>query len=378
MAGFLEAEETVPDSRAHAVRLFREKTPAPVAGRYTLGPCIGEGAAGAVYEARHTLTGQTVALKLMWPGVLPPEELDQRFLREVRLVSSLNHPGVVRVLDAGYTDSGQPFFTMERLQGYTFETWMARRARRPDEVVAVVEQVLDVVAYAHERGILHRDLKPANIFLTRDDEGQRVKLLDFGLGFAAEDPRLTKVGLAMGTPAYMSPEAAMTPEDVGPASDVWSLGVLMYEAFCGEVPYDDPNNAVLLMKVCREEHEPMFLKAPHLPAPLAGLVDQCLAKDPDERPQDARELLQRLRALKPRQTAPIAAASLPGVVKSAPLPKVPRRITQPPPPRSERPEERREGPHDYRRRMTTASIQLPLPPPPPPRLAVVLLALVLL
>ncbi|MBW2460849.1 MAG: protein kinase, partial [Deltaproteobacteria bacterium] len=276
-----------------------------IGGRYQILREIAAGGMGTVYEAKHNLSQKTVALKVLHPHVARDDASRQRFLREVSAPAQIGHPGICDVYDAGFdTQDGSIFIAMELLRGETLRTALERGSPRLDQIYDVFDQLLDSLAAAHAKGIVHRDLKPENVFLTTNQDGSTgVKLVDFGIvtdGTADDEGHnVTQAGTAMGTPRYMSPEQATNARDVSAASDVWAVGVMLYEALAGEVPFDGPSPTVVVVHVITTAHRPLEALAPTTPAPLLALVDRCLSKKPEDRPADAGALraeLQRARA----------------------------------------------------------------------------------
>lgn len=217
-----------------------------IAGKYRLVRHLGDGAMGSVWEAKNELTQRSFAIKLIQVTGGEAEELRQRMLREASAAGRLHHRNVIEVYDVGETESGDPFLVMELLRGETLEALMDRRGRLSTAAVAAIgAEVAKALDAAHEASIVHRDLKPANVFLHQDpDRGIVVKVLDFGVSkvISEESASSTVTGTAVGSPAYMSPEQAMGSR-VDHRTDVWSLGVLLYEmasgkgAFDGDTPY---------------------------------------------------------------------------------------------------------------------------------------------
>ncbi len=276
-----------------------------IGGRYQILREIAAGGMGTVYEAKHNLSQKTVALKVLHPHVARDDASRQRFLREVSAPAQIGHPGICDVYDAGFdTQDGSIFIAMELLEGETLRSALERGSPRLEQLYDIFDQLLDSLAAAHAKGIVHRDLKPENVFLTTKRDGSvGVKLVDFGIvtdGDADDEGRnVTQAGTAMGTPRYMSPEQATNARDVSAASDVWAVGVMLYEALAGEVPFDGPSPTVVVVHVITSSHRPLQGLAPTAPPALVALVDRCLSKKPEDRPADAGALraeLQRARA----------------------------------------------------------------------------------
>jgi serine/threonine-protein kinase len=239
---------------------------------------------GAVFRATHTLTGRAVAVKVLNGEHLTNLEAADRFLREARTVAGLKHPNVVDVLDMGDENNDTVFMVLELLEGEPLSRMLAREKRLSVERAAeLLLPVMRAVAYAHEREVVHRDLKPENIFIHRDAQGHTVpKILDFGIAKALKDPdaRVTQAGFVLGTPAYMSPEQAEgLPDRIGPASDVWSMGVVWYECLTGEMPFEGPTSTAVLLAVASGKFQRLVKRAPSVPVPLASAVDKALVRD---------------------------------------------------------------------------------------------------
>jgi serine/threonine-protein kinase len=253
---------------------------------------------GAVYAARHVLTGVEVALKLLYPDVGQDEAHLERFLREVRFAAEIGHPGIVRTLDAGEDADGTLYLAMELLRGEDLAAWLDRPSTTAEQAVDVILEVLEPLAAAHARGIVHRDLKPENVFIAREEDDRRVvKLLDFGIARQVGVSSKTTSGVGLGTTHYMAPEQAVSARDVRPAADVWAVGVMLYEAIAGVLPFDGESVHAVVLAACTAPHDPLPTHAPGVDRRLAALVDRCLAKRPDDRPADAGALRAELEAL---------------------------------------------------------------------------------
>jgi serine/threonine-protein kinase len=279
-----------------------------VAGRYRLLELVGAGAMGSVWAALNETTEREFALKIMNPQAALDPTAVQRFLQEARAAGSLHHPGIVEVYDVGHHVVGGrggqrlPFLVMELLQGETLESRLAREGQlAPSDVLSLLIEVARGLAAAHEAGIVHRDLKPANLFLHRQPRGSAVKILDFGisklLGLGASDGVLTVAGVVLGSPPYMSPEQAGGKLDVDARTDVWALGVIAYRALSGRLPFAAPNYNALMLEIIGRDPEPIARMRPELDARFARIIEQCLRKEREQRPRDARALLQLLETL---------------------------------------------------------------------------------
>jgi serine/threonine-protein kinase len=256
---------------------------------------LAQGSMGHVYVARHQLTYARVALKVLRPELATDAHAEERFLREVRAAAQIGHDGIVKVLDAGCDHHGRLYLAMELLSGETLEDRMVREAGDRVALMRWIALALPPLAAAHSQGIIHRDLKPANLFIAITHDGsEQLKLLDFGLARDTRQKSRTETGVALGTPYYMSPEQAMRPKEVGPATDVWALGVMMYEVLAGQMPFDGETLHAVVLQSSTRPHVPLAVRQPELDPALCELVESCLCKDPDQRPHDASALMARL------------------------------------------------------------------------------------
>jgi serine/threonine-protein kinase len=252
-------------------------------GRYMLLRDIGRGAAGAVYEARHLFTGRFVAVKILLSQARrkDQEELRARLQREGRALASIRHPGVVEVLDGGVTAEGCSYLVMEMPEGRTLEGLIAARTTLSvSDTVGVALQICDALETVHRSGVVHRDVKPSNAIILRDAAGlERVKLLDFGIAKVlepSEDEKLTRTGAVIGTPAYMSPEQLLAEGDVDTQTDIYSLGVTMYECLSGTTPHQGSYAKALLSAAQGKAPPALGSIAPETPQQLAAVVDRAM------------------------------------------------------------------------------------------------------
>ncbi len=261
--------------------------------KYKVGRLLGEGGMGAVYEAENTWTRRRVAVKVMRPEYARDPEATQRFLREAQSAAQVDHPNVVSVLDLGRdTATGSLFIVQEFLVGRELRALIEERgAVPPEEALALMLPVVDGLVAAHSLGVVHRDLKPENIFLAESRTGRVVpKLIDFGIAKALR-PRdnefRTLVGQTMGTPGYMSPEQARGDIDVDARSDIWSIGVVLYELLSGRIPFeDDPSPQVVLARVLTQAPLPIEHLVPSIADDLRVTLGRALQPDRDERYPD--------------------------------------------------------------------------------------------
>ncbi len=280
-----------------------------ISGKYRLLRLLGAGGMGSVWGARNELTDRDFAIKFLHPKLADNKEALQRFFLEARACGQIKHPAVVDVYDMGQAEDGSPYLVMELLEGEGFDQRLLRAGCfRPSEAAMWIAFVARGLEEAHVRGLVHRDLKPGNIFFALDDRGDVIpKLLDFGVSKATRtstepDLVLTDTGAVLGSPAYMSPEQARGDGDVDGRSDVWSLGVILYEAVTGEIPFDAANYNALMVAIITRPHRPLAEVAPGVPSELSKIVDQALAKDRAQRVGTARELAERLEAVAARIT----------------------------------------------------------------------------
>jgi serine/threonine-protein kinase len=265
----------------------RSRVEAVIAGDIVLGERIGSGGCGDVYRGWQRSLGRDVAVKILRGEHAGKRELVQRFEREARIGGQLRHPHLVEFHLAGGLADGSPFIVMEYVRGISLASALAAQGGTfaIERAVAVVLQISDGVAFLHERGVTHRDLKPDNVLLARTADGtDRVKVLDYGIakGAIGDDWPGTAAGLVVGTPRYMSPEAAHG-AGVGPASDVYALATILYEMLAGRTPFEDDEGLALLVKQVHGVPPP--LRAPDA---IAAVVMESLAKDPASRAPNAR------------------------------------------------------------------------------------------
>ncbi len=285
------------------------KLPRPgdrIAGKYRVEHMLGAGGMGCVLAAEHLVLKTRVAIKLLLPQAAEIPGATERFLREAQAAAGLRSEHVARVLDVGSTEAGAPFLVMEHLTGQDLRTMIRERGPLPvGEVVEFVLQTCDAVLEAHARGIIHRDLKPANIFVTtRPNGAPLLKVLDFGLAKVLDPARgeapeesITHSGMVVGSPHYMSPEQFRSLRNADVRSDIWAMGVIMYEMATGKRPFTGEGMSGVMMAVVTEEPTPPRALRPDLPEPLEALILRCLDKTPDNRPQWMAEIVAALESL---------------------------------------------------------------------------------
>jgi serine/threonine protein kinase len=286
-----------------------------LAQRYRIERKLGEGGMGVVYEAEHLITGRRYAVKVLEQRASLAKEDVDRFLREAQAPAKIRHPNIVDVTDAGTEPDGTPFIVMELLEGEGFDQVLKRDGVvQPGPLATIMGQLLDGLDAMHARGFVHRDLKPANIFLLGESSlGVRVKVLDFGIAKALGEESRTQSGYVIGTPAYMAPEQMRNARNATPRSDLWSVGIILYESLVGHRPFRGETFGLLAMITGPDKHIPLSSVAPQVPRALSDLVDSLLAKDATKRPQSAaavKQLLLPLLAKCPPLRA-IAAADAP-------------------------------------------------------------------
>ncbi len=268
-----------------------------VAGRYRLEARAGEGGMGVVYRARHVLIDRVVALKLIRPDLRGETHLRAWMLREARAANRVDHAHIIDIHDIGETEDGELYLVMEFLVGTALSAELARGPMPLGRGVDILEQMCAALARAHDLGVIHRDLKSDNILLSsRGGRKDFVKILDFGLAHLAMDPRLAPKGAVFGTPEYMSPEQARG-EEAGPQSDLYALGVLLFEMLTGQLPFRSNDRETLLeMQRTAPAPKPRSVKPDVLPAAEA-IVLKLLEKDRRKRFQDAHHLHEELKQL---------------------------------------------------------------------------------
>ncbi|MDJ0521638.1 MAG: serine/threonine-protein kinase [Planctomycetota bacterium] len=267
-------------------------------GRYVLEEVRGQGAFAAVWRARDPDLGRVVALKRLRPALATDEEARERFRREARSAARLRHPAIVTVHEVGEDVSG-PFLVSDFIPGPTLGDALKKRAYTPDEAAELVTRLADALDYAHQFGIVHRDVKPSNVLL---DEAGRPLLTDFGLARLGEaDATLTRQGQLLGTPAYMSPEQARGDVDaIDRRSDVYSLGVVLYELLCGRPPFQGETATLFYAVVHKDVPRPRKLRR-EIPADLETICLKAISREPDRRYPTADALADDLRRYLARQ-----------------------------------------------------------------------------
>ncbi len=257
---------------------------------YIVAARVADGAMGRVYEGRHPDTKKQVAIKVLHPEVANDAVAVERFKREFETAEEFEHPNIVEVKEFGETGDGSWFMTMEYLSGEELSATIAREGSlSPDRALRIVCQLADALDHAHSFGVIHRDLKPDNVFLVRADEGDVVKVLDFGsVKLQMETgPKLTAFGTTLGSPYYMSPEQAMGKLDVDQRTDVFAIGAILWEMATGKVAFEGSNVAQILMKIVNQDPPPPSSLNPRYPAAFDEVVLRGVRKDKTQRPGSA-------------------------------------------------------------------------------------------
>ena len=256
-----------------------------IAGRYRVLRQLGRGALGAVYEARPLDGGPSVALKVLDAGVGREASEAERFLRGARAGASLEHPHIVRMLDAGRDADGTCYLAQELLSGIDLERHLRALGRLDaHETLAILGPIMDALAHVHSIGVVHRDIKPANVFLARVGDAVVPKLLDFGFAKSGDAtiPSITQEGMVLGSPLYMAPEY-LRGAPATPLTDQWSLAVTLYECLAGTRPFSGRSIPELVLRTYREDAPALHVRAPELSAEVCSVVHRSLHKVPSQR-----------------------------------------------------------------------------------------------
>ena len=317
-------------------------------GNYLVDGKLGEGGMGIVYSAHHELIGKRVAIKLLRPQHSTNEEQVERFFREAKATTRLNHPGTVDILDTGKLDDGRAYLVMALLEGEDLKHRLARDRPSLAWSLAVIRQVGELLAVAHDKGIIHRDLKPDNIFLVGDSvdpSGVRVKVLDFGVAKLVDEASLvkTKTVAIIGTPPYMSPEQCRGAGFVSLHSDIYAVGCILYELICGRTPFVCRGFGEYLIAHCVDPVPPPSTLVPAIDGTLERVIMKALSKTVADRHQSMSELLADLatvgRNVTPNQAAAatIAGGTSPLASRDLRPPPMASSDMRPPPPAPDAP-----------------------------------------
>jgi serine/threonine-protein kinase len=266
-----------------------------LARKYRVERVLGVGGMGIVVAAHHLQLDERVAIKFLLPGALGSPDAVARFLQEARASVKVKGEHVVRVMDVGQLDTGSPYIVMEYLDGHDLQAWLDRDGALPvQQAIDFVLQACEAIAEAHLLGIVHRDLKPANLFCVQRSDGDlHIKVLDFGISKVLTPgpaPDLTRTSALMGSPLYMSPEQMRQSRGVDARTDIWSLGIILFELLTGQKPFLAETLPELVLVVATDPHRPIRSIRPDLPPALEAVVSQCLAKDRERRFQSVAEL----------------------------------------------------------------------------------------
>jgi serine/threonine-protein kinase len=286
-----------------------------IAGRFKVERVLGKGGMGVVVAAVHLELERLVALKFLLPEAASHPEFVLRFSREAKAAAKIRSEHSVKVIDVGALPSGLPYMVMEYLDGEDLKQVVTRLGTLGVETATgYVLQACEALAEAHHLGIVHRDLKPANLFLSRASTGEPlIKVLDFGISKTAQsDVQLTQDATLMGSPNYISPEQLTSAKSVDPRSDIWSLGVILYELLSGVKPFQSGSMSEFVMTILQRPHKPVRDYRPEVPEELAAVIDRCLEKEPQRRFASVAELAQALAPFGP----PGSEASVRNVMRS--------------------------------------------------------------
>jgi serine/threonine-protein kinase len=294
-------------------------------GDYQILSILGAGGMGRVYKVRNTISDRVEAMKILLPNLAENKELGDRFMREIKLQATLSHPNIAALHTALHHEN-QMLMLVEFVEGVALDALIRSGPLAQDDAVNYMAQVLDALAYAHSKGVIHRDLKPANMMLTKDGT---IKLLDFGIAKMTSDSSLTKTGFLVGSLPYISPEQIEGLPDIDGRTDIYSLGVTLYQALTGKVPFQAESEYSLMRKHLQEAPVPPSELLPGVTQGLNDIVMKALEKKREHRYQNAAEMAAALRGLSRAggAGARAAAAAAPAPPKPAPAQAAP-----PPPP----------------------------------------------
>jgi hypothetical protein len=289
-------------------------------GRYVVDGVLGAGGMGMVFRARHKFTGGTLAVKVLKPELAADPEIQARFLAEARAANTIGHPNIAQVIDAGRSPDGILYLAMELLIGRSLREPIARGELKPTEMRSVLSELLDALSAAHARGFVHRDLKPENVFLVVTPNGSMAKLLDFGIAKVIDAQNVASVrtatGSMLGTPAYMSPEQIANPSNVDARTDLWAVGVMVYEMLTGRLPFPGSTVGELMVAVATQHPRSIKHFMPTASPQLEQFFARALAREPSARFQSASEMrtaLHETLTLRP-SNVPIVATHSAGMV----------------------------------------------------------------
>jgi len=301
------------------ISTLRQRLQQALGEEFTVGALLGEGGFAAVFRVRERRQHRDVAVKVVDLGLTPSPSLAVRFVREARTVARLEHPHIVPIYKVGGYQNEVLYIVMRCVDGASLRQLLEKKQRLSVRKAATIaRQVADALGYAHHYGVVHRDVKPDNILL---DRGGHVLVTDFGIAKAAQEAsvsQLTTEGMVVGTPQYMSPEQA-TGDKLDARSDIYSLGILLYQMLAGEPPFDGESAQSILMKQATADPPPIHDHRGDVPAPLTAALERMLAKDPAERYQTAEEASRALVEAVPAaagETVPVRASLAAVVIRS--------------------------------------------------------------
>jgi eukaryotic-like serine/threonine-protein kinase len=297
-----------------------------IAAKYRVEKVLGSGGMGVVVAARHVDLNHKVAIKFLLPEMLWNPEAVARFAREARAAVQIKSEHVARVIDVGTLETGAPYIVMEFLDGVDLAQWVQERGALPvEQAIEFVLHACEALAEAHGLGIVHRDLKPANLFIVRGADGlYSAKVLDFGISkiasgnVASTNSELTRTTAKMGSPLYMSPEQMTASRDADSRSDIWALGIILYELVSGKLPFDGEALPEVCIKIATQAPQPLRALRPDIPTRIEATIFKCLEKDRNRRYGNVAELAMDLAEFGPRR-ARASADRISRVIKNAGL-----------------------------------------------------------
>jgi len=291
-AGPLKSAEGISITKTLITPIESLQKGSTLAGRYKIIEELGRGGMGVVYKAEDTKLKRTVALKFLPPELTHITEVKERFLREAQSAAALDHPNICTVYEFDETEE-KTFISMAYIEGQSLKKKIDAGPLELDEAISIAAQVAEGMQEAHKKGVIHRDIKSANIMVT---EKSQAKIMDFGLARISGTTLLTKEGSTMGTIAYMSPEQARG-QEVDHRTDIWSLGVVLYEMFSGQLPFKGEHDQSVVYSILNEKPKPITDLRSEIPMPIGQVVSKALEKNPDERYQQIDDLLDDLKSI---------------------------------------------------------------------------------
>lgn len=283
-----------------------------VLGNYRVVEPLDSGGMGSVYRAEHTHLGKLAAIKLLHRELTTNDEIVKRFFNEAKAATAIRHPGIIEVYDFGYTRDGQAYFVMELLDGEPLGKRIESQGRLSEvDAARIAKGIANVLKAAHAKGIVHRDLKPDNIFLIPDDEGDRIKVLDFGVAKLADvfpaETRHTQTGALMGTPLYMAPEQARSAAAIDHRADLYSLGCILYELLTGVPPFNAEGAGEIIALQMFSPPQPLRDRLASVSPELDAIVMKLLEKEPQDRFEQAADVVAALAEVAPRLAGRLSA-----------------------------------------------------------------------